>query len=47
MSYRRGWVALMLFCLTLINYIDRATLSFAIFPIGQAFHQMACGRGQP
>jgi ACS family glucarate transporter-like MFS transporter len=45
MSYRRGWVALMLFCLTLINYIDRATLSFAIFPIARAFHLSPVAQG--
>ena len=30
MGSRRYWVAFMLFSLTLINYVDRATLSFAI-----------------
>ena len=45
MSYRRGWVALMLFCMTLINYIDRATLSFAIFPIQEAFHLSPVAKG--
>jgi ACS family glucarate transporter-like MFS transporter len=37
MHYRRGWVALMLFSMTLINYIDRTTLSFAIEPISHEF----------
>lgn len=32
MPYRRGWVALLLFSLALINYIDRVTLSFAADP---------------
>lgn len=45
MSHRRGWVALMLFGLTLINYIDRATLSFAIFPIAQMFHLSPVAQG--
>jgi ACS family glucarate transporter-like MFS transporter len=37
MQYRRGWVALLLFTLALINYIDRVTLSFAAGPITQEF----------
>jgi MFS family permease len=37
MTYRRGWVALLLFTLALINYIDRVTLSFAAAPISQEF----------
>jgi MFS family permease len=37
MQYRRGWVALLLFTLSLINYIDRVTLSFAAGPISQEF----------
>ena len=45
MSYRRGWVALMLFCMTLINYIDRATLSFAIFPISREFNLSPVAQG--
>jgi MFS family permease len=35
--YRRGLVALFLFTLALINYIDRVTLSFAATPIMQEF----------
>jgi MFS family permease len=35
MTYRRGWVALLLFALALINYIDRVTLSFAAGPISK------------
>ncbi len=45
MSYRRGWVALMLFCLTLINYVDRATLSFAIDPISHLFGLSTVAKG--
>lgn len=45
MGYRRGWVALMLFSLTLINYIDRATLSFAIGPISTAFGLSTVAKG--
>lgn len=37
MPYRRGWVALLLFALALINYIDRVTLSFAAEPIAKEF----------
>jgi MFS family permease len=45
MSYKRGWVALMLFLLTLINYIDRATLSFAIVPISKEFGLSTVAQG--
>ena len=37
MPYRRGWVALLLFSLALINYIDRVTLSFAADPIAREY----------
>ena len=37
MHYRRGWIALFLFSLAMINYIDRITLSFAIGPIAKEF----------
>ncbi len=37
MPYRRGWVALLLFSLALINYIDRVTLSFAAAPIAREY----------
>jgi len=37
MPYRRGWVALLLFSLALINYIDRVTLSFAAEPITREY----------
>jgi MFS family permease len=37
MQYRRGWIALLLFALALINYIDRVTLSFAATPIAHEF----------
>jgi ACS family glucarate transporter-like MFS transporter len=33
MQYRRGWVALFLFTLAMINYVDRGALSFAAGPI--------------
>ena len=45
MHYRRGWVALMLFSLTLINYIDRATLSFAIEPVSHALGLSTVAKG--
>ena len=37
MSYRRGWISLLLFALALINYIDRVTLSFAATPIARDY----------
>ena len=37
MYYRRGWIAMLLFALALINYIDRVTLSFAAAPIAKEF----------
>ncbi len=37
MMYRRGWIALLLFALALINYIDRVTLSFAATPIAKEY----------
>jgi ACS family glucarate transporter-like MFS transporter len=37
MSYRRVWIAVFLFTLALINYMDRITLSFAIGPISREF----------
>ena len=37
MHYRRGWIVLLLFSLTLINYVDRIALSFAAAPISQEF----------
>jgi len=37
MHYRRGWIALFLFSLAMINYIDRITLSFAIGPISKEY----------
>ena len=37
MMYRRGWIALLLFTLALINYIDRVTLSFAATPIAKEY----------
>ena len=37
MQKRRLWIALMLFSLAMINYIDRVTLSFAAAPIAKQF----------
>ena len=37
MQKRRYWIALMLFSLAMINYIDRVTLSFAAAPIAREF----------
>jgi len=45
MQYRRGWVALLLFALALINYIDRVTLSFAATPIAQEYHMSPVALG--
>jgi MFS family permease len=45
MDYRRGWIALLLFSLTLINYIDRVTLSFAIGPIAQELGLSTVAKG--
>ena len=45
MNYRRGWIGLMLFSMVLINYIDRATLSFAIGPISHEFGLSTVAKG--
>jgi MFS family permease len=37
MQKKRFWIALMLFALAMINYIDRVTLSFAAAPIAKEF----------
>lgn len=37
MSYRRGWIAVFLFSLTMINYMDRIALSIAAGPIAKEF----------
>ncbi|MDR3536700.1 MAG: MFS transporter [Acetobacteraceae bacterium] len=37
MGYRRGWVALLLFTVVIINYMDRVALSVAAKPIAAAF----------
>ncbi len=37
MTYRRVWIAVFLFTMALINYMDRITLSFSIGPIGKEF----------
>jgi ACS family glucarate transporter-like MFS transporter len=43
--YRRGWIALFLFALTMINYIDRISLSFAAKPIASEFHLSSVALG--
>jgi len=45
MSYRRGWIAALLFLLAMINYMDRIALSIAAKPIAQEFHLGAVGMG--
>ncbi|MFL9912038.1 MFS transporter [Paraburkholderia sp. RL17-337-BIB-A] len=45
MSYRRGWIALFLFCLSMINYMDRIALSIAAKPIAAEFKLSAVGMG--
>lgn len=45
MKYRRGWIALFLFVLAMINYMDRIALSIAAKPIAQEFHLDAVGMG--
>ncbi|HVY17188.1 MAG TPA: MFS transporter [Rhodopila sp.] len=37
MSYRRGWVALLIFSVVVINYMDRVALSVAAKPIAAEF----------
>ncbi|WP_237718141.1 MFS transporter [Cupriavidus sp. BIS7] len=37
MSYRRGWIAVLLFTLAMINYMDRIALSIAAAPIAAEF----------
>ncbi|WP_297844051.1 MFS transporter [Pseudomonas sp.] len=45
MSYRRGWIALFLFSLAMINYMDRIALSIAAKPIAEEFHLTSVGMG--
>lgn len=45
MSYRRGWIALFLFSLSMINYMDRIALSIAARPIASEFKLTAVGMG--
>ncbi|HEX7931923.1 MAG TPA: MFS transporter [Paraburkholderia sp.] len=45
MSYRRGWIALFLFCLSMINYMDRIALSIAAKPIASEFKLTSVGMG--
>ena len=37
MTYRRGWIALLIFTIVIINYIDRIALSVAAKPIVAEF----------
>jgi MFS family permease len=45
MTYRRGWIAALLFLLAMINYMDRIALSIAAKPIAQEFGLGAVGMG--
>ncbi|KUZ38067.1 MFS transporter [Burkholderia territorii] len=45
MPYRRGWIALFLFSLSMINYMDRIALSIAAKPIASEFKLSAVGMG--
>jgi MFS family permease len=45
MSYRRGWIALFLFSLSMINYMDRIALSIAAKPIALEFKLTPVGMG--
>jgi ACS family glucarate transporter-like MFS transporter len=36
--FKRGWIALLLFALATINYVDRTTLSFAAGPIAKEYN---------
>jgi MFS family permease len=45
MSYRRGWIALFLFALSMINYMDRVALSIAARPIASEFKLSSIGMG--
>jgi MFS family permease len=45
MSYRRGWIAVFLFALSMINYMDRIALSIAATPIAREFKLSAVGMG--
>ena len=45
MSYRRVWIAVFLFSLSMINYMDRIALSIAATPIAREFKLTAVGMG--
>ncbi|RQR31435.1 MFS transporter [Burkholderia sp. Bp9143] len=45
MPYRRGWIAVFLFSLSMINYMDRIALSIAAKPIASEFKLTAVGMG--
>lgn len=45
MPYRRGWIAVFLFSLAMVNYMDRIALSIAAKPIAEEFHLTSVGMG--
>jgi MFS family permease len=45
MSYRRGWIAVFLFTLAMINYMDRIALSIAAAPIAKEFNLSTVSMG--
>ncbi|GAB3628952.1 putative glucarate transporter [Pandoraea terrae] len=45
MSYRRGWIAVFLFSLAMINYMDRIALSIAAAPIKTEFNLSTVSMG--
>ena len=45
MPYRRAWIAVFLFSLAMINYMDRIALSIAAKPIAEEFNLSAVGMG--
>lgn len=45
MTYRRGWIVVFLFTLSMINYMDRIALSIAAKPIAAEFKLGAVGMG--
>jgi MFS family permease len=45
MSFRRGWIAVFLFTLAMINYMDRVALSMAATPLAKEFHLSSIAMG--
>jgi MFS family permease len=45
MNFRRGWIALFLFTLAMINYMDRVALSIAATPISKEFQMSPVAMG--